>query len=106
MSSHTFFEFINILWFLEYFSQNLQPFVIWKSRINLKKEKQKQKWEKIRKEKTKWKKNRGVKPPGPAHERVCGRVEVRDKKVEEIGRPWGSNPGLRGGEDMLQPLSW
>ena len=57
----------------------------------------------MRKEK---KKNRGVTPHGPAHERVCGREEVLDKKVEEIGRPWGSNPGLRGGEDMLQPLSW
>ena len=49
MISRTFFEFINILWFLEYFSQKLQPFVIWKSWINLKKKKQKQKWEKKRK---------------------------------------------------------
>ena len=54
------------------------------------------------------KKNRGVTPHGPAHERVRGREEVRVKKVEEkkMGRPWESNPGLRGGTMSLQPLSY
>ena len=88
----------------------MQCFEIWKSQINLKKEKHKKKEMRKKRQKTKCnkkkkKKNIGVTPSGPAHERTLGgEGRCVTKMVGKISRTWDSSPGVRGGTERLAPL--